>query len=156
MKLYLKQRVFTWGDRFTVYDEAGADRFYVEGEVFTFGKKLHLLDTDGRELLFIEQQLLTFRPRYSILEGDRELAEVRKEFSLFTPYYTVAGPNWSVEGDFFDHTYEVKAGDRTVAAVYKEWFTFGDAYAIDVAPDADLLLALATVLVIDACLDDKN
>ena len=38
MKLYIKQKVFSWGDKFTVKDEAGRDRYYVEGEVFTFGR----------------------------------------------------------------------------------------------------------------------
>ncbi len=28
MKLYIKQKVFSWGDKFTVKDEAGRDRYY--------------------------------------------------------------------------------------------------------------------------------
>ena len=44
MKLYLKQKVFSWGDSFTVYDENGNDKYYVEGEIFSFGKKLHIYD----------------------------------------------------------------------------------------------------------------
>ena len=42
MKLYIKQKVFSWGDKFTVKDEAGRDSYYVEGEIFTFGRKLHM------------------------------------------------------------------------------------------------------------------
>ena len=42
MKLYIKQKVFSWGDKFRVYDENYNDRYYVEGEVLSFGKKLHL------------------------------------------------------------------------------------------------------------------
>ena len=42
MKLYIKQKVFSWGDKFTVKDATGRDRYYVEGEIFTFGKKLHV------------------------------------------------------------------------------------------------------------------
>ena len=38
MSLYLKQRVFSWGDKFSVYDENGAVKYTVEGEIFTFGK----------------------------------------------------------------------------------------------------------------------
>ena len=37
MKLYIKQKVFSWVDRFTVFDETGADKFYVEGEFFSWG-----------------------------------------------------------------------------------------------------------------------
>ena len=54
MKLYIKQRIFTWGDKFSIYDEAGNEKYYVEGEILTFGKKLHLYDLQGRELAYID------------------------------------------------------------------------------------------------------
>ena len=38
MKLYIKQKVFSWGDKFRIYDEN--DKYYVESEVFTFGKMM--------------------------------------------------------------------------------------------------------------------
>ena len=47
MLLHIKQKVFSIGDKFTITDDAGADRFYVEGEIFTFGKKLHIYDMTG-------------------------------------------------------------------------------------------------------------
>jgi uncharacterized protein YxjI len=37
MKLYLLQEIFTFGERFTVYDENETERYYVEGEVFSWG-----------------------------------------------------------------------------------------------------------------------
>ncbi len=37
MKLYIKEKVFSWGDKFTVMDAAGEPRYSVEGEVFTWG-----------------------------------------------------------------------------------------------------------------------
>ena len=58
MKLYIKEKVFSWGDKFTVKDAYGEDKYIVEGEVFTFGKKLHVYDRSGREVAFIKQVLL--------------------------------------------------------------------------------------------------
>ncbi len=54
MKLYIRQRVFSWVDRFTVKDEAGQDQYSVEGEFFSFGKKLHVCNMDGMEAAFIQ------------------------------------------------------------------------------------------------------
>lgn len=156
MKLYIKQRIFTWGDKFSIYDEAGNEKYYVEGEILTFGKKLHLYDPQGRELAYIEQQLLTFLPKYLIYRGEEEFAEVVKEFTFFHPEYTVNGPGWSVHGDFFDHDYEVVDGDRVIASVSKEWFTFGDAYEISFGANVDEIAALSVVLVIDACIDAQR
>ena len=156
MKLYIKQHIFTWGDKFSIYDEAGVEQFYVEGEVFTFGKKLHLTDKRGVELSYIHQELSLFRPRYLIRRGGRDIAEVVREFTFFKPEYTVDGLDWHVEGDFFSHEYTVSCGDSVIASVSKEWFTLGDAYAIDIAPGVDSINVLSVVLVIDAVLASQD
>ena len=43
MKLYIKEKVFTWGDKFCVKDALGNDRYTVEGEVFTLGNYVFYL-----------------------------------------------------------------------------------------------------------------
>ena len=153
MRLYIKQHVFTWGDRFSVYDEEGNERYYAEGEVFSFGKKLHLTDCAGKEVAYIHQEAFSFKPRYYISRGEQQLAEVVKEFSFFKQEYSIEGLGWVATGDFFDHEFEINDGDETVVRVFREWFTFGDAYAIDIAPAVDEAIALAVALVIDAVLD---
>lgn len=152
MNLYLKQKVFSWGDRFTVYDEAGNEYYAVQGEVFSWGKKLHLFDLAGIECAFIRQKLWSFLPRYYISRGEADVAEVIREFTFFRPEYTVKGFGWRVTGDFFAHEYEINDGVRTVVTVSKQWMTWGDTYEIRIAPEVDEINALAVVLVIDACL----
>ncbi len=156
MKLLLKEKVFSWNDRFTVYDESGADRYYVEGELFSWGKKLHICDRSGREVAYIEQKLFTFRPRYQVFAGGALIGEVVREFSFFTPRYTVEGANWDVEGDFWAHEYSVYRANTPVASISREWFTFGDCYALTIHSPADELNALALVLAIDCIMEQNN
>lgn len=156
MELYMKQRVFSWGDRFEIYGTSGEVRYTVEGEVFSLGKRLHILDPYGRELAFIHEKLMAFLPKYYISRDGADIAEVVREFTFFRSRYTVNGPGWTVSGDFFDHEYEISDGQRQVAAVSKEWLSWGDAYAIHIASGVDPVLALAVVLVIDACIEDAN
>ena len=153
MDLFIKQKVFSFGDKFSICDGAGNEIFYVEGEVFSFGKKLHLFDMAGNELAFVSQKVLSFLPRYYININGEQIAEVVKEFTFFRQRYTVNGLGWSVEGDFFDHTYDILDGDRLIVAVTKEWFTWGDTYRLSIAHDANVAAALAVVLVIDACIE---
>jgi len=155
MNLYIKQRIFSWGDRFSIYDSEGNEVYYVEGEIFTFGKKLHICTPDGREAAYIEQEIFTFLPRYYIYINGEQYAEVVKEFSFFSNEYTVSGPDWNVRGDFFCHDYDIFEGDSIIASIEKEWFTLGDAYEISISSTADEISALAVVLVIDACTDSK-
>ena len=156
MKLLIEQHIFSLRDRFTVMDESGNDRYYVEGELFSWGKKLHVTDLGGREVAYVEQQLFTFRPRYAVYAGGALIGEVVKEFSFFTPRYTVEGADWDVEGDFWSHDYTVFRGGRTVVSIQKEWFTWGDCYALDIYDPADEIQALALVLAIDCAVAQQN
>lgn len=156
MQLYIKQRVFSWGDTFFVYDANGNEKYCVKGEVLSFGRRLHLYDTQGNELAFIRQKVWSFLPRYFVMRGEETVAEVVKQFTFFRQEYEVKGLDWTVKGDFFDHSYTVSCGDRVVASVEKEWFSFGDAYEITLDDEACEITALAVVLVIDACIDDQN
>ena len=74
MKLYIKEHVFTWGDKFSVLNEQGEEVFFVEGEVFTWGKKLHVYNAAQQEVTYIEQELFTFRPCYHVPSCSRSSA----------------------------------------------------------------------------------
>lgn len=156
MRLYIQQRIFTWGDKFSIYDECGNEKYHVEGEVFTFGKKLHVFNNMNEEVIFIQQKLFTLLPKYYIYRNGSEIAEVVKEFTFFKHEYTVNGLGWQVHGDFLSHEFSITYGNMTIASVSKKWFTLGDAFEIVFAEDVDEETALAVVLVIDACIDADN
>lgn len=156
MKLYIEEHVFTWGDQFSVLDEAGEEKYFVEGEVFTWGNKLHIYDRDRREVAYIEQELLTFLPCYHVYIGGEDVAQVCAEFSFFTPRYRVDGPDWQVEGAFLGHEYQITKGSRGVATIEKEWMTWGDCYELNIADPAEAVLALAVVVTIDCVAESQN
>ena len=79
MKLYIKEKVFSWGDKFTVKDEHGNDKYFVQGEVFSWGKKLHVCDSVDREVAFIKQEVWSLLPRFYVFCGDEQIAEIKKE-----------------------------------------------------------------------------
>lgn len=152
MKLYIKQKVFSWKDKFFVKDEFGNDRYYVEGELFSLGKKLHIYDMNGNELAFIHQKVFSFLPRFFVFVGGIQIAEIVKEFTLFRNKYRIDGLGWEVDGDFMDHDYEITHMGRPIVSISKEWFTWGDSYVLDIADNADEVIALSVVLAIDCVL----
>ena len=156
MKLYIKEKIFTWGDKFTVKDEHGNDKYIVEGEVFTWGKKLHVYDMDGNEAAFIKQEVWSFLPTYYVFCGDRQVAEIRKEFSFLFPRYSIEGLGWEIEGHFMAHDYEITKNGRPIMSISKEWMTWGDSYELNITDPADEIVALAVVLTIDCVVEAQN
>lgn len=157
MKLYIKQKVFSWKDRFFVKDEAGQDKYYVEGEFFSFGKKLHVQDMDGQEVAYIEQQVMHLMPHYNIYIGGQLAAEIVQKFTWFKPTYLINGPEWTAQGSFWEHEYAVTDRDgNAVVDISKELMSWGDSYELDVAEAKNELLALAVVLTIDCVKASQN
>ena len=156
MRLYMKQKVFALKDRFYVKDDHGNDCYYVEGEFFSLGKKLHIYDMAHRELALVQQKLFSLLPKYVVTVEGEEVAEITKEFTLFKPCYKVKGPDWTVDGDIWDHDYKVRRGMNVIVDVSKKWLSWGDTYQIDIRQNINPVMALAVVLAIDCVLDAEG
>ena len=156
MKLYIKQKIFSWNDRFSVYDSSGGEIYRIKGALFSFGNKLTVFDANEREVCRIEQEIFRLRQRYHVIKDELCMATVIKEFSLFRPYYTIEGPGLEVQGNFFEHDYEILSGVTAVASVRKQWFTWGDSYEIDVDDAYDPVAVLAVAIIIDCVLESQD
>ncbi len=156
MKLYIKQKVFSWGDKFTVKDETGQDRYYVEGEIFTFGKKLHVYDMNGSEVAYIKQEVWSLLPRFYVFCGGRQVAEIKREFTFLLPKYSIEGLGWEIDGSFLAHDYEITKNGYPIVSISKEWMSWGDSYELNISNPQDEIVALAVVLTIDCVLETKS
>lgn len=155
MKLYFKQRMFSWFDSYDIYymndgEETGAVAYTVEGKL-AWGHCLHILDPQGRHIATVQQQVLTFLPKFDMYVGDEYVGTIRKEFTFLRPSFNLDYNGWRVEGSFMEWDYAIVDGSGSqVAAVSKELFHWTDTYVIDVADERDTLYALMVVLAIDA------
>ena len=62
MRFIVRQKIFSFGDNFTIKDEYGREHFIVKGKVFSFGDKLRIYDMAGHELYYIEQSYSAYCP----------------------------------------------------------------------------------------------
>jgi len=162
MRYLMKQKMFAWGDDFTIKDEAGNDAFFVDGRVFSIGNKLSFQDMAGNELAFIQQKLLLWGPTCEISRNGELVATVKKEhFTLLRCKFSidVPGPDdLEAQGSFMDYDYRFTRGSRTAAEVSKQWLTVRDTYGVEIGDGEDAVLLLASTVVIDMVChgDNKN
>ena len=156
MRLFIKQKVFSWNAQFTVKNEQGEDCYRVEGEFFSWGHKLHVYTMDGLEVAFIQQKLMSWMPRYIIYINGQEVAQLVKEFTFFSPRYQLEGTPWELEGDFWAHEYQLVDRGQSVMQMSKEWFTWGDSYVLDIAQPHNALLCLCVALSVDCVLASQS
>ena len=152
MRLFLKQKVWSFSDKFTEKDSDERDRWSVQGEVFTMGKRLHVFDAQGRERALLRQKVWSWTPRFFVEIDGIEVAQVVKDFTFFKPHYHLEGSPLELEGDFWAHDYRLLQGGSPVMNLSKQWFTWGDSYQLDIDDRADELLCLCIALAVDCAI----
>lgn len=154
-KYYMNQN-FSLKDRFTILDAEQQDVFTAEGKMWTLTKKIMLQTMTGKELLLIDEKFNWFLPTFEFYIGDELICEMTSEFAWFKKKYNILTPAWRIEGDIWDHNYEIKEGNETIATIRKEFFSWMDAYEIDVFIEDYTELILGIVIAIDADLSDDG
>jgi uncharacterized protein YxjI len=154
MELHIRQRIFSWGDSYDVFDDSGEARYEVRSAFFSLGHQIHIYDKradEGRdEVGSIRQKLFTLMPTFEIEIGGRVIGTVRKKFTLLRQNYEVDYRGWDVEGDFLGWDYRVVQASREVLSITKEIWNWSDTYTLRFRNPADEIPGLLLVLAIDA------
>ena len=156
MRLLIKQRVFSFGDKYDIYDENGNVKYTVEEEVFTLDHPLHVYDKSGREIGQVNEEFMSFPKRYEIVMNGVVRGSIQKQFTFFFQKYDVDFNGWHVEGNFLDWDYDVFSNGSPIIHINKEWLAWGDTYTIDFENPADELMGIMLVVAIDAANRNKN
>lgn len=159
MKLYIRQRVFTWRDKYDITDAMENPVYHVEGEWLAFGARLHLCDPAGRELYRVERELFHFLPRYTLFHGERPVASIQKQFTLFGHNLSVDSQYGllEMEGSVFGWEFQILRNGEVLAGVDKVLLSWGDTYELAISdrfPDPAFLCAL--VIAIDNCVHNEG
>jgi uncharacterized protein YxjI len=152
MKLYIKQKLFSFKDRFTIKNENQEDVLQVEGKLFSFGKQLSIQTMDMQEVAFVKQKVFNFLPTFEISLGE-ELHVLKKQFSFFKPVYALPTLGITIQGNFVAHQYTITQENNVIANISKAFFSFADSYEVDIFDDTDMRIVIAIVVAIDAVLD---
>ena len=158
MKLYIKQKIFSFADSYNVLNEYEEPIYQVNSEMLTIGAKIHINDLQGQELFFIKQKLTFMFAKYEIYKGDILCAVVQQEPTFFRPKLTVSSNygDFDIQGEFWCMDFEISKEGRTMGTIEKAWMTWGDSYKLDVVEGEDTAFFTALVIAIDNCLHNGN
>lgn len=152
MKYLIKQKIFSLTDSFEIEDETGKVVITAKGKFFSISSSQTLFDQRGNELLKIKRKYLTLLPACKLLCADGSEWLIKKRFWPFwTSRFTITGPAGELEinGNLWQHEYQISRNGTPLAAVSKAWFSWSDTYGVEIfAPELTAQL-LAAVIVID-------
>ena len=158
MKFYIKQKVFSFKDQFAIKDVEGNDLYKVEGKVFSLKNKLELQDMQEDVKLKAEKKLFRLLQEYTIFStNDEQVAIVKRKFGIKPKFLvTVDGRELTVNGSFFQHSFEILQDEKLIATFTKKVISWGDSYEIDILDESRLELNLFIVVIIDQIIHEQQ
>lgn len=155
--LYVKQKLFSLGEKFTVMDESEQPCYFVEGSFMKFQKSFVITNTSGYEIAEIKKKVFSFLPKFYVNNSHgQEIAMIEKEFSFFKARYNIYAAGLEVEGNWWDMDFSVSRGGQTIASIKKEWFKIADTYTISIFEEQYEELIIALVIAIDCVKADER
>ncbi|RTR25960.1 hypothetical protein EKG37_22265 [Robertmurraya yapensis] len=154
-QLYIKQKVFSLGEKFTVRDQQEQDVYYVEGSFMQIPKTFSIMNVERDEIALITKKVFSFLPTFFVEVDGREVLTIKKEFSFFKARYTIDSADIEVQGNWWDMDFEVLQHGEVVGKVSKEWFTWGDSYKVQIVDEAMEKIVIALVVAIDCVKADQ-
>lgn len=158
MTLYLKQRIFTISDKYSIFDENEDPVFNVEKQFFSIPSRFIISDINGNELFVLKKNFTLFLASYDIYKGYYLCASVQKELSFFKAKFSVKSQygNFVIDGDIFDHNFSILKDGISIGSVNKKLFAFSDSYVLDIIDDKNAAFFCALVIAIDNCMHNQN
>lgn len=147
--LYIKQKVFSLSERFTVKDEHEQDKYFIRGSFLSIPKTFEIEDIEGRQVALITKKIFSFLPKFYVEAGGSEILTIIKEFTFFRDRYRIDSSDIEINGDWWDKNFEVFKQGKKIAHVTEKWFTWGDTYDVHVIDEEFEHIVIAIVVAID-------
>ncbi|MFN8472540.1 MAG: LURP-one-related family protein [Anaerolineae bacterium] len=150
----MQQQVFALGNDYFIEDASGQKTYKIDGKVLRVRDTLIFRDMQGQELCKIQERMLRIRNTMEIEgPGGAHMATVKK--ALITPLRerweveVANGRSLGIQGNIFDHEYNIGEGREKIAEVSKKWFRVRDTYGVAIEPGQNDVLILAITVAID-------
>jgi len=163
-RFQIREKFFTLTGDMKIKDGHSGNEIFVVKQDFSVGIRMHFLDHHThQEICYIVQEFRMGFPHFDIFRGGMLYATIRFKGNRMQPEFEVDlrhpyfyGQEIKFRGDFLAYNWDVMRQGMLVGLIRKEWFSLTDTYGVEVEPNEDAILILATAIVIDKCLHDDS
>ncbi|MHC5269398.1 LURP-one-related/scramblase family protein [Enterococcus sp. LJL98] len=155
-QLYIKQKVFSLGEKFTVYDHRERPQYFVEGSFFQIPKSFTIYNQNQVEIAQITKKVFSWLPKFYVDIRHNPQIIIEKELTFFKAKYQISAEDITVEGDWWDMDFSIQRRGQTIARIQKKWFTWGDTYEVEVRDESLEEVIVSLVIAIDCVKNDQS
>ena len=157
--LYIKQKAFSFGDKYKVFDEKGNVKFFVSSKIFSIHHVKYIYDADNNFVMTIFRKCSGIIPQYFVYDENDEIMEtIIVKFSVNKDFDVEANKvnNYSVRGDFYGLNLQFYNGEEEVVSLSKKLFQFVDSYEIKIYNLSYTKYIVGFVIAFDNCVHNRK
>lgn len=148
-ELFIKQKLLSITEKFTIKNVQEEDVYYVEGSFMRIPKTFSIMNAGRDEVATIKKKVFSFLPMFFVEVNNQEIVRIKKEFTFFKARYTIDAANLEVRGDWWDMNFQLFKNGELIAEVNKKWLTIADYYKVRILDEAMERIIIAIVVAID-------
>lgn len=153
---YIKEKMWSLGGKFTIWDDVGLPAYTVEGSLFKFPKTFTIYDQDRRVVSQIDKRLWTFLPKFDVTLQNGTQFTISKVLTFFKSRYQIDNFDLDVQGDFWSMDFDILQQEKVIARISQEWLRLTSTYNIEVYDEAFSDLVISLVIAIDYVKELQN
>ena len=156
MKVYIKNKIISWGGGSTVLDENKNEIYKVKGKVFSPTRKKRVSDMQGNVLYTVRNKWFNWfvHSAYVYDANKNKIARVKDKFFNIKPEFFVTGyqDEIKVEGSFLSFKSSIIRNGEVIGTIRRQAFTILDSFELE-AKEEDIPFLIALVIAIDNIVD---
>ncbi len=159
MKYVIREKFWSFADRFHILDRKRNNLFLVEVKRFSWGERMSFQDMQGNELACVLHKRLPGRPKYEIHRGGALFAEMTQGFVWSNRKFIldVPGPDdYEIRRSFWRDRYRFLRNRRCVATVCRAFWAWTETFVVRIEAGEDDVSILCAVIVIDQVAHDRE
>ena len=164
MKVYsINQKTLSISDKYYIYDVNMQPSFEVTskklsslwdcllGNIISIGHTLNIKEIGGDSSVVIKKKVGFFSQNYEIYNKNEKLASIHIQLKSFAPKISIDcnKNHYLLKGDIFATTFSIHNKEMETAKIKKSLLSMKDKYKIEIFDEANELLFLAIVLILD-------
>ena len=153
---FIQEKHLSRATRTVVKDESVKSIFLMVGRWGTKGDALSLYAINGNLVAHIKQTSLTFGTRFELYKDFKKVGTMKKIFNWPGDFYYIRRLHWTVQGDIYNHQYQIHHFNQQIMKMDKATLFTGDYYVLDIPIEENAPICICIAAVLDYWLYRKN
>lgn len=148
-QLYMKQKMLSVNEKFSVTDHNGLIIYSVHGSLFKLSKSFTMVNQKQQTIGKVTKESFKLMPKFIVEVAGKQTVRIEKQLTLFKSKYRILSDDIQVDGDILDKYFTVYQREKKIADINQKWLAMTSTYEMTIYDENYEHLIVLLVAAID-------